>query len=357
MIVALLLAASVTPLPAGAMPGPALPLRVEGRTQRTAAGWRRQWPGTYVEGAFRGRAALLRVGAGEAILHVLVDGTPVTTLVKPAAGLYRVDGLAAGAHVLRVEVASESQAGPTILGGLFAAGTTPLPAPRALRRRIEFIGDSHTVGYGNRSTTRDCSEAQVWATTDTSLGVPRQVARRLHADYRVHAISGRGVVRNYGGFAADTLPDAYPFTLFDKAGRADDAGWHPQLIVIALGTNDFSTALKPGERWATRAALRADYEARYMTFVHSLRAAHPQAEVLLWATDAAEGEVAAEEAKVVARLTAGGMRGIGFVAAPRLAMSGCHGHPSVADDTLIADVIADYVDRRPTIWRRSLPRR
>jgi lysophospholipase L1-like esterase len=359
MIAALLLAAaSVTPLPAGAVPGPVLPLRVEGRTQRIAAGWRRQWPGTYVEGAFRGRAAMLRVGAGEAILHVLVDGKPVTTLVKPAAGLYRVYGLAAGAHVLRVEVASESQAGPTILGGLFAtAGTTPLPAPRVLARQIEFIGDSHTVGYGNRSATRDCSEAQVWATTDTSQGVAGQVARRMHADYRVHAISGRGVVRNYGGLAADTLPDAYPFTLFDKAGRADDAGWHPQLIVIALGTNDFSTALKPGERWATRAALRADYEMRYMRFVGSLRRAHPQAEVLLWATDAADGEVAAEEAKVVARLTAEGMRGIGFVAAPKLAMSGCHAHPSAADDTLIADAILRHVDARAGIWRRRPPHR
>ncbi|MGA5195734.1 hypothetical protein [Streptomyces exfoliatus] len=29
--------------------------------------------------------------------------------------------------------------------------------PGARHRRIEFIGDSNTVGYGNRSTSRDCN--------------------------------------------------------------------------------------------------------------------------------------------------------------------------------------------------------
>ncbi|MFN3433487.1 MAG: GDSL-type esterase/lipase family protein [Sphingomonas sp.] len=354
MIAALLLAAaSVTPAPAQTVAGPALPLRIGGRAERTSDGWRRQWPGTYFEGAFRGRQALLRVGPGEVILHVLVDGTPAATLVKPAPGLYRIAGLADGRHRLRVEVASESQAAPTTFGGLFAdAGAAPLPAPPALSRGIEFIGDSHTVGYGNTSASRDCTQDQVWATTDTSQGIAGVTARRYGAEYRVHAISGRGVVRNYDGFAADKVPEAYPFTLFDKAAAADDAGWDPQLIVIALGTNDFSTALKPGEPWKDRAALHADYEARYMTFVRALRTKHPRAHVLLWATDLAEGEIAAEERRVVARLSAGGMRDVGFVQAPKLALTGCHFHPSVADDRLIADAIARYVDAHPGIWRR-----
>lgn len=349
MIWALLLA-SVTPVPPHTATGPALPLHVGGRVDRVADGLRRQWPGTYVEGAFEGRQALLRVGSGDVILHVLVDGKPVTTLIKPAPGLYRVDGLAAGRHILRVEVASESQGGPTTIGGLFAGHSTPLPAPPGARRQIEFIGDSHTVGYGNTSDTRECSQDRVWATTDTSRGIAGQTARRYGADYRVHAISGRGIVRNYDGFAGDTVPVAYPFVAFDKARKADDSGWNPQLIVIALGTNDFSTALKPGERWKTRDALHADYEARYMTFVRSLRTAHPRAHVLLWATDLAEGEIAAEEATVVRRLTAAGMRDIGFLQAPTLAFGGCHYHPSVADDALIAGAIARYVDAHG-IWK------
>ncbi len=56
---------------------------------------------------------------------------------------------------------------------------------------------------------------------------------------------GRGVVRNYGGFAAPTLPEAYPFALFDGRTPAATPDWHPQVVVIALGTNDFSTRSSP----------------------------------------------------------------------------------------------------------------
>jgi lysophospholipase L1-like esterase len=355
MIAALLLAAAaVTPVPAGTAVGRALPVRVVGRTVRVEGGWLRQWPGTYFEGAFRGRTALLRVGSGDVTLHVLVDGARVATLSKPAPGLYRLSGLAAGRHVLRVAVASESQSTPTVFGGLFATpASTPLPPPPAPRRRIEFIGDSHTVGYGNTAGTRDCDTDRVWATTDTVRGIAGQLADSYHADYRVNAISGRGVVRNYDGFAGDTVPQAYPYARFDRTAKADDAGWSPDLIVIALGTNDFSTALKPGERWASRDALRADYERGYAGFVRALRAAHPRAHVLLWATDIGDGEVARAEARVAATLAASGMRDVGFVRVPPLAFGGCHFHPSVADDTLIAGAIRRYVDAHPRIWRRK----
>lgn len=352
MIAALLLATtmSVTPVPATTPTGAALPMRVVGRAARSEEGWRRQWPGTYFEGAFRGRNALFRVGTGEVALRITIDGGAPVPLVRPEPGLYRITGLEPGAHVVRVAVASESQNGPTVFGGLFAgAGTTPSPLPAAARQ-IEFVGDSHTVGYGNTATDTTCSTDQVWATTDTTQGIAAVTARHYGADYRVNAISGRGVVRNYDGFAADTLPDAYPFMLFDKARKADDAGWDPQLIVVALGTNDFSTALKPGERWATREALHADYEARYAAFLRRLRAAHPHAHILLWATTLSKGEIAAESNNVVAQLTASGMRDIGFIAVPDLAFSGCHSHPSVADDRTIATAIETYVEAHPGVW-------
>jgi lysophospholipase L1-like esterase len=337
----------VTPAPPATVQGAALPLNIGGRVQRTADGLRRQWPGTYLEGAFRGRSALIRIGDGGIVANVSVDGRRVAHLVSPQPGLYRVDGLADARHVLRVDVAGENQAGSTVIGGLYAA--RPLPAP-IRTRRIEFIGDSHTVGYGNLSTTRTCTPTEVWERTDTAQGVAGRLSRRYGADYRVNAISGRGIVRNYDGGAGDTLPVAYPFTLFDKATPADDAGWHPQLIVIALGTNDFSTPLKAGERWATRAALHADYDARYGAFVTGLRARHPAAHILLWATDLVDGEIAAATSKVATRLRAGGDTRVAFVRMPKLAISGCDYHPSTADDQVIADRLARYVDDHPGVW-------
>ncbi|GAA0738990.1 SGNH/GDSL hydrolase family protein [Sphingomonas japonica] len=306
-------------------------------------GMLRQWPGTYFETAFTGPAIWFRVGEGEVNLRVTIDGV-AAPLTRPEPGMYRIDASGMGPHRVRIDVISESQAGPTTLGGFFAtSGTRAVPMPPRARQ-IELIGDSHSVGYGNTSPTRECDDAAVWATTDTAQGIGGLLAKRYDADVQVNAISGRGVVRNYGGFAGDTLPQAYPFALFDKGERAADSEWQPDVFVIALGTNDFTTPLKAGEQWPDRAALHADVEARYAEFVNALRAAHPDAFLVLWSTDMADGEIEAEVRKVAERLKAGGERRIAFVPMRGLTLAGCHAHPSVADDRVIAGAVAAAID-------------
>ena len=251
-------------------------------------------------------------------------------------------------------MATESQAGPNRFDGFFLPpGSRALPAP-SRARRIEFIGDSHTVGYGNLSTQRECSEAQVWASTDNTRAFGPRVARHYDADYRVNAISGRGVVRNYGGGPGDTLPQAWPWRLFDH-GTADTGGdgWQPQVVVIALGTNDFSTPLRPGERWPDRPALHADYQRSYVAFVRSLRSRYPGAHFVLWATDRAEGEIREQVERVVARLHEGGERAVSFLPVAGLDMGGCHWHPSLADHARIADALVRHLDALAVGWPRS----
>ncbi|GGB40049.1 lipase [Sphingomonas metalli] len=350
----------ITPVPQSAdeRGGTWLDLHRGGRQVVDAAsphGALRQWPGSYVEGRFRGPAVDLAIGPGEVALHVSIDGAPPVALVRPAPGRYRVAaGSGTEVHRIRVDVVSESQSGPTRFDGILApAGTRALPPPAPRSRQIEFIGDSHTVGYGNTSPVQDCTPDAVWRTTDTAAGPAGQLAGRYAADYRVNAISGRGVVRNYGGFDAPTLPRAYPFALLDGTTPDRSPGWHPQVIVIGLGTNDFSTALKPGERWPDRAALHADYEQRYADFIASLRRRDRQALIVIWATDIAEGEVATEAARVVARRNADGDRRVVFVRVPGLGFQGCHGHPDLADDRAIAHALAGAIDARADTWTRG----
>lgn len=340
----------IRPLARTAPTGTPLALHVGGRVV-SRDGYRRQWPGTYWEAAFRGPAVDLAVGPGAVSLRIRVDGGAPVSLVRPTPGLYRIAAKGSGAHRIRVDVASESQAEPTVLRGLFVPkGVTPLPAPAARPRQIEFIGDSHTVGYGNTSPVHQCSQDAIWRTTDTTQGVAGVTAAKYDADYQVNAISGRGVVRNYGGFAAPTLPEAYPFALFDGRSPAATPDWHPQVVVIALGTNDFSTPLKPGERWADRDALHADYEHHYIAFVGRLRKAYPKALFVLWATDLADGEIAREVSRVTETLRAGGDRRVAFVPVNGLSFTGCDAHPSVADDQRIALAIERAIDAQPDIW-------
>ena len=97
---------------------------------------------------------MFRVGPGDVSLRVSIDGAPAVPLVKPAPGLYQVSNLTPGMHRVKVQVASENQAAPTEFGGFFAPFGTHAATVRAASKQIEFIGDSHTVGYGNLSPKR-----------------------------------------------------------------------------------------------------------------------------------------------------------------------------------------------------------
>ena len=329
--------------------GPALQPRVTGRVlSRTAEDGgvvlRRQWPGTVVEMAFRGSGALFFVGEGDTALRVVVDDRPLAVLLHPS-GAYRVSGLAAGPHRLRIQVASEDQSGPTELGPFYAAaGDAALPAPTGPASQIEFIGDSYTVGSGNTLSASTCTDSQAWTATDSTQAVGAQVGRRYGADVEINAISGRGLVRNYGGFAAPTVPQAYPFVLLTPSPLADDATWRPQTIVVSLGTNDFSTPLHPGEAWADRTALQADFEATYVRFLRSLRARYSSALIIVWATDVADGQVAEEADRVVQTLSAAGDSRVRFLEVRGLTFAACNGHPTTSDDAVIAAALSRVID-------------
>lgn len=332
-----------------------LPFGVGGRVAAKEDGLTYQWPGVYFEAAFTGGAVFFRVGAGDQILHLLIDGERIGVMRRPDAGLYRITGLARGAHVVRIEVVSEHQAGPARFGGFALdadgmAGATPRRA-----RRIEFIGDSHTVGYGAALDRRECTAEEVWASTDNSLAFGPLTARRYDAGYQINAISGRGVVRNYGGAALPTLPEAYPFVLFDGETRYEASDWSPDVVVVDLGTNDFSTPLSPGERWASRDALRSDFEAGYVRFVEMLRARHGDAFLILLTPPSAEDEIAVSVGRVAERLKAAGEARLAVLATGPLMFTACDWHPSRRDHEQIAGVLAAFLDAHPEVWNGGRP--
>jgi lysophospholipase L1-like esterase len=311
-----------------------------------------QWPGIYFAASFKGTEANFRVGEGKQILHVVADQQAPVVLTKPETGIYRVSGLTDGAHTVRIELVTESQAGPNTFGGFsLPSSSSPLPAPHE-KRQMEFIGDSHTVGYGNTSAKHECTEEEVWETTDNSLAYGPLMARYYGADYQINAISGRGIVRNYNGSPGDPLPVAYPYVLYDKQDLYTDSSWSPQIVVLALGTNDFSTKLNPGEKWKTREQLHADYEAAYVAFLKKLRARHPDAYFILWATDLAEGEIQAEAQKVSSQMQTSGDTRVAFIAVNGLAMSGCHWHPSAKDDEVVAGKLIEFIEQHPQVWQQ-----
>ncbi len=309
----------------------ALPLNIGGRVAPASVGsYDFGWPGVYFEGRFKGPSVEVVVDTGDDHLAVGIDGVRKAELTKAGELHLLLDRLGPGEHVVRLDKLTESQTGSARFEGFFVGPQDgALPAP-SRPRRIEFIGDSHTVGYGVRSASHDCTEQQVHDLTDTSLAFGPILAARLDADYRIEAFSGRGVVRNYNGIApGEPLPALFPRVIpgQDQPRVAPNDPWKPEVVVIGLGTNDFSTPLHPGEAWADEAALRKDYRDSYVAFIQGLKAGRTGARFFLIAGDTFADDVAdvAQRAGATAVRITGMDRGA------------CHSHPSVADQKMMAD--------------------
>jgi lysophospholipase L1-like esterase len=307
-------------------------MNVGGRVVTEADGTMRfGWPATYFEQRFRGTSVTATVATDTEIFRLYVDGQDRGVL-KPGALSLTVSGLKPGEHLARLEKLTESQSGGGSFRGFRTDGNTLPTARRA--KAIEFIGDSHSVGYGDTSLTRTCTEQEVHDTTDTQQAFGPLVAKRLNAEYRVNAYSGAGIVRNYNGVAPEqNLPILYTRQIpGEPRTAANDSGWDPQFIVIKLGANDFSTPLHAGERWADQPALHADYTRSYSAFLGRVTTAHPHAHVILIANDPFW-----EDVQTVAKNS--GRADVHVIRAIEMEATGCNYHPSLKDQRGFADLV------------------
>ena len=327
-----------------------LPVHVGGRTIANSDGSLSfGWPAVYFESRFHGTAVSVSVQTSDDRLQLLIDGVEKALLIQPGSTSMTIAGLAPGDHVVRLEKVTESQTGGSRFVGFYPAeGSTPLPPP-GHARQIEFIGDSYTVGYGNTAPGRTCTRQEVHDTTDSQQSFGPTLARAENADYRVHAYSGFGVVRNYnGGAAGQSMVLLYQRLMPDDAAHleTDTATWKPQVIVVNLGTNDFSTPVHAGEAWKDGDALRADYRAKYLAFAKMLMAKQPQAHLVLMGSDLFYDQVQ----QIAATLNQDARNPVATLHFAGLDMSGCDFHPSAKDDRTLAASLQALIDQHPDYW-------
>jgi hypothetical protein len=321
-----------------------------------------EWPGVYFEAAFRGDRVVLKFDDPANEYRLTIDALPPVPLAQPGAAEVTIAGLADGLHHLRLEKVTESIDRPATFAGFYVPATArPIALQPPRPRQIEFIGDSLMAGYGVRSDTRQCTKEEVRLRTDTQATYPALVARRFDADYQINAISGRGLVRNYGGETPEiALPAVYTRALPSRAGEWRDASWQPQVIVVGLYTNDFSTPLKPGEQWATPDALVAAFVAAYAPLLAELHRRSPDATVLVIRPDLSgqpesqsAAMVEATQRTITAAAQAIGIRTILFPVLPDLGLDNgaCDYHPSLADHRKLSDWLGAYLESRPELWQ------
>lgn len=162
---------------------------------------------------------------------------------------------------------------PEFRGFILDKGASLLPPPALPERKIEFIGNSITCGYGVEST--EMTDPFEDETENHWLTYANIVSDSLGAAHTSISRSGIGVYRNYDGpkeGSVENMPWQYEYTLFnDHSERWDFSKYQPQLVCVNLGTNDFSTDNYDARR----------YEKNYRSFLATVREKYPDAKIVL----------------------------------------------------------------------------
>ena len=234
------------------------------------------YPGVQINARFEGTSLKMKAKPMSGYFMVQIDGcapykvsfnAPKDSIVTLATALRNE------MHDVRIMYAIDGyQRVPEFRGFGLDEGCRLLPPPALPARKIEFIGDSMTCGYGVETT--DEKEDFSDETENHYYTYAALTARALKAQHVVVARSGIGIYRNYNGPKtgnADCLPRIYDRTLFGVEDvKWDFAQYQPDVVCVNLGTNDVST--DPYDKTMLENA--------YRDFYYTLRSKYPEAKIV-----------------------------------------------------------------------------
>jgi hypothetical protein len=229
------------------------------------------YSGCTIRTIFTGTSAkvVLRDAELKNFFAVIVDGRVSVLATDHADGGYVLaQGLPEGRHTLEIIRRTEWHGGNTTFGGLWIDPGATLFPPEVSPRRIEFIGDSYTCGYGDEGKSRE--EHFSYATENNYLSFGALTARALRAEALFVCRSGIGMVQSYDGNKDFNMPKLYDEVVQGHKDIVwDFSRYQPQLVVIDLSDNDYA---KPLDRTA--------FVSAYLKFLGRLRGHYPQATIL-----------------------------------------------------------------------------
>ncbi len=293
------------------------------------------WSGAGFVARLEGSGLTLTLRGRPAIYSVIVDGTVSAELTtQEGEQAYEVvSGLAAGEHTVELYRQGEPSWGTSTVLQVAAIDGQLMDPPARPARRIEIFGDSISCGYGNEGTSADCDFTA--ETQNHYLTYGALLARHFQAELSTVAWSGRGVVVNYAGEQGTTLPQM----MHRADANSEQSVWdyslapEPQLVLINLGTNDFSTDNDPDV---------STFTSTYVKFLSDIRAKYPAAHILCTNGPLLYGDDLVKVRQgIAAAVQTLNDRGDAKVHVHELAPNnpnpGCHSHPSLATHAAMAE--------------------
>ena len=290
------------------------------------------WPGSGIAFVADGDVVVRLRDSGKNQFDLTVDGE--TTLYQPDEGIseLRIEGRGEPVEV-RLTRRSESYAS-SLTDFLSVEGSVkPLEHDGP---RILFVGDSITAGFGTIGPDETCGYSIETSSARDAYAL--MAAEKLGAEAHIVAISGRGAVYNWADNPEPHMLGHFDLALPDTLEGWEHDRWTPDAVVVALGTNDFST-IDPGTTFA----------ANYATLLNRIATEYPKAKVFAMTgpmlTDEKGQKMQAGIREAIERV---GKRGMDVtLVETRLADSGhiygCGYHPGPASNRLMAEDMLDAI--------------
>jgi lysophospholipase L1-like esterase len=248
--------------------------------------------------------------------------------------------LADGPHEVRIARRNEGHGGTTTFIGFAFADGVALPPPRRPERRLQFIGDSITCGYGSEG--KSPCPYEFWS-ENYEVTYAALTARHFGAEAHVIAKSGWGMWRGADGRSYGVIPRIYDRQLPEAPLPvwAHDT-FVPDAIVINLSTNDFGKG-DPGV-YLTQA---------YAEFLERLRGLYPRAYLLATSSPMLGGSAKLRSSEhirlAIERRVQAGDTGVDFLEFETQHLGdqlGCNSHPGKTTHAKMAAVLeAKLADR------------
>jgi lysophospholipase L1-like esterase len=221
-----------------------------------------------------------------------------------------------------------------------------LPARQREQRKIEFIGNSITCGAEMDISASPCDSGEWYDRHNAYLAFGPLLARRLKAQWLLSSVSGIGIERNWNGIGP-TMPQVYRSTYLQTNSIMtwDFSVYIPDLVVVGLGTNDFSD-----EDGKTPRALpdSAKFVHAYIEFLNTIRRNYPQAMICCLSSPVMEGEKAQILQRYLGEIMSYMSRNehnakITKFSFSRVYNHGCTGHPDRQEHVQMADELEPFL--------------
>ena len=251
-------------------------------------------------------------------------------------------------HTLEIYKTTEAHSG----GILFAGTTAKLTSITSKKKKkIEFIGDSITCGAASDPSDVPCDKGEYFDHHNGYYAYGPVLSREIGVDYLMSSVSGIGMYRNWNDENKDEaiMPDVYGnlYLTKDNSKPKYDFAFQPDIISIALGTNDFSGGDGKKERLPFNAE---KYVTNYINFIKMLYKHNPNAQIVITNSPMVGGErgVVFEDClnKVKAAFASDKThKEIQIFKFKPMTPKGCSGHPDVADHKVLADEYAPFLKK------------